>query len=102
MAERNAKAADDKVSEELDDLRAEVERLTKALADAKALIAEGVDGAHEGAEGLRETAEEFAEDVSERAQEGWKELQKQISENPVPSALIALAVGFVLARLLSR
>lgn len=99
MAEKSAKTADDKVSGELEALRAEIERLNKDLSDAKALIAEG---AGEGSETFRETAEDFAEDVSERAQEGWKELQKQISENPVPSALIALAAGFVLARLLSR
>jgi ElaB/YqjD/DUF883 family membrane-anchored ribosome-binding protein len=99
MADKAAKATEDKVGEELEALRAEIERLTGALADAKAMIAEE---AAEGAETFRETAEDFAEDMSERAQEGWKELQKQISENPVPSALIALAIGFVLARVLSR
>jgi len=99
MTEKTAKAADDKVTQELDALRSEIERLTKALAEAKTVIAEGVE---EGAEGLREAAGDFADDMSDRAQEGWKELQKQISENPVPSALIALGLGFVLARLLTR
>ncbi|HEY4344531.1 MAG TPA: hypothetical protein VGN05_09320 [Parvibaculum sp.] len=99
MAEKSAKAAEEKVGVELDELRAEIERLNKALADAKTMIAEEIG---EGAETLRETASEFAEDMSDRAQEGWKELQKQIAENPVPSALIALAVGFVLARILTR
>ncbi|MGB3808477.1 MAG: hypothetical protein WA943_00175 [Parvibaculum sp.] len=99
MTEKSAKA-DDKAAEELEQLRAEVERLTKDLADAKAMIAEDAQG--DAPEGIRETAEDFAEDLSERAQEGWKELQQQISDHPVPSAFIALGIGFVLARLLSR
>jgi ElaB/YqjD/DUF883 family membrane-anchored ribosome-binding protein len=99
MTEKTEKAASDKVAQELDALRSEIERLNQALADAKAVIAEGVV---EGAENLREAAGDFAEDMGDRAQEGWKELQKHIAENPVPSALIALGLGFVLARLLTR
>lgn len=99
MTEKTAKAADDKVAQELDALRSEIERLTEALAEARSVIAEGVE---EGAESLREAAGDFADGMSDRAQEGWKELQKQIAENPVPSALIALGLGFVLARLLTR
>jgi ElaB/YqjD/DUF883 family membrane-anchored ribosome-binding protein len=99
MTDKAAKAADAKVTEDLDELRAEVDRLTKALAEARGTFAEDAD-AH--AESLRESAENVAEDLSERAQEGWSELQKQISDNPVQSAIIAFGIGFVLSRLLSR
>jgi hypothetical protein len=90
MAEKATRVAD-----ELDELRAEVERLTTALEEAKALIGESIE---EGAGTIREKAE----DLGARAQEGWKELEKQIVENPVPSALIALGLGFLIARLLTR
>lgn len=99
MTDKATKSADAKVTEDLDDLRAEVDRLTKALDEARKTFAEDAD-AH--AESLRESAENVAEDLSERAQEGWSELQKQISDNPVQSALIAFGIGFVLSRLLSR
>lgn len=99
MTDKSTKAGDAKITEELDDLRAEVDRLTKALAEAKDVFAEEI-GVQ--AEGLRESAEQVAEDVSERAQEGWRELQKQISDRPVQSALVAFGIGFVLSRLLSR
>lgn len=99
MTDKTAKAADAKITEDLDDLRAEVDRLTKALAEARSTFAEDA-GVH--AESLRESAENVAEDLSERAQEGWSELQKQISDNPVQSAVIAFGIGFALSRLLSR
>ncbi len=99
MTDKAAKTVEAKVTAELDDLRAEVDRLTKALADAKDVFAEDI-GVQ--AESLRKSAENVAEDVSERAQEGWRELQRQVSDRPVQSALIALGIGFLLSRLLSR
>ncbi len=89
MADKNATAA------EIAELQAEVERLTKALEEAKALIAEDV-GEHE------HTARETAEEIGERVQEGLSDLQKQIGENPVPSALIAFGIGFLLGRVFTR
>jgi hypothetical protein len=44
----------------------------------------------------------MAEDISERAQEGLRELQAQIKEHPMQSALVAFSLGFILSRLLSR
>lgn len=99
MTDKSTKSADARINEELDDLRSEVERLTKALADAKDAFVEDIGL---GAESLRESAENTAEDVSERAQEGWRELQKQIADRPLQSALVAFGIGFVLSRLLSR
>lgn len=89
MADKNATAA------EIAELQAEVERLTRALEEAKALIAEDVGG-HD------HTARETAEEIGERVQEGLSDLQKQIGENPVPSALIAFGIGFLLGRVFTR
>jgi ElaB/YqjD/DUF883 family membrane-anchored ribosome-binding protein len=70
-------------------LRAEVERLTSALE---------AERARHGSAFSRETAEE----LGERMQEGFGELQKQIDANPVPSALIAFGIGFLIGRLFTR
>lgn len=99
MTDKDTKTANAKIGAELEDLRAEVERLTNALANAKNNFAEEI-GAQ--TEGLREGAEHVAEGVNERAQESWRELQKQVSDRPVQSALVAFGIGFVLSRLLSR
>ncbi|MEN6542635.1 hypothetical protein [Parvibaculum sp.] len=89
MADNTATAA------EIAELQAEVDRLTKALEEAKALLGEQPgEQAH--------TARETAEEIGERVQEGLADLQKQIGENPVPSALIAFGIGFLLGRVFTR
>lgn len=89
MADNTATAA------EIAELQAEVERLTKALEEAKALL-----GGQPGEQ--PHTARETAEEIGERVQEGLADLQKQIGENPVPSALIAFGIGFLLGRVFTR
>lgn len=80
---------------EIAELQAEVERLTKALEEARTLLGEQPgEQAH--------TARETAEEIGERVQEGLADLQKQIGENPVPSALIAFGIGFLLGRVFTR
>ena len=92
-------ASPETTNPELESLRAEVKRLTDELAKVREAQQVRSD---DPVEHLRETAEDFAEDLSEKAQEGWDELQTQISQNPVQAALIAFGLGFVLSRLLSR
>tara|TARA_R110000824_G_scaffold390760_2_gene587400 strand:- start:65367 stop:65666 length:300 start_codon:yes stop_codon:yes gene_type:complete len=99
MSDKSSKASDAKLDAELEDLRAEVERLTKALDEAKTAMRESL-GEH--AETLREKAENVGGEINDKAKEGWHELQTQIAEKPVQSALIALGIGIVLSRLLSR
>ncbi|HUD51689.1 hypothetical protein [Parvibaculum sp.] len=89
MAEKNATTA------EIAELQAEVERLTKALEEARTAIAEDTGAEVHG-------AREAAEEIGERFQEGLSDLQKQIGENPVPSALIAFGIGFLLGRVFTR
>lgn len=90
MADKSSKTSD-----EIDELRAEIERLTAALEEAKAFIQ---DGAVEGAASAREKAEE----IGERLQDGLGDLQKQIDAHPLPSAIIAFAVGLLIGRVISR
>jgi ElaB/YqjD/DUF883 family membrane-anchored ribosome-binding protein len=90
MAEKSTKTAD-----ELDELRAEVERLTAALEEAKAFIE---DSTAEGAG----TAREKAEEIGERVQDGLVDLQKQIDAHPLSSAIIAFAIGLLIGRVISR
>jgi ElaB/YqjD/DUF883 family membrane-anchored ribosome-binding protein len=99
MSGKTEASAEEKIDRELTDLRAEVERLTKALAKANEAIKEDVG---EAAETLRERAGELKDNVNEKAQEGWEELQAQISEKPVQSLILAFGVGFVLSRLIAR
>ena len=99
MSSKTAKALDEKVTEDLDKLRSEVDRLTMALDDAQAKF---LEAAGEGAEGLLHTARDAAGDARDKAQEGWAELQTRIAEKPVQSTLIALGLGFVLSRIILR
>lgn len=94
MAEKRTKTA-----EELAELKAEVERLTRALDEAKSIIAENI-----GPEAEAEAASAFerAEEIGERMQDGLSDIQKQIAEYPVPSALVAFAIGFLIGRVFTR
>ena len=69
-------------------LQAEIEALRKALEEARG------DEASFGVE--------IAEAVGERLQEGLDDIQKQIDAHPVPSALLAFGLGFLIGRLLAR
>ena len=68
-------------------LQAEVEALKKALEEAHGEASFGLEG---------------AEAVGERLQEGLDDIHKQIDAHPVPSALLAFGLGFLIGRLLAR
>ncbi|MBX3504042.1 MAG: hypothetical protein KF895_01085 [Parvibaculum sp.] len=75
----------------IEDLQAQIETLKIALEDAHAAAAEaGIDLASE------------AEAVRERMQEGLEDIRSQIDAHPVPSALLAFGLGFLIGRLLTR
>lgn len=79
------------------ELEAEVDRLTRALAEANARA-----GAQDASGSAEKSPFETAEEIGERVQEGLGDLQKRIDENPVPSALVAFAIGFLLGRVFTR
>ncbi len=43
-----------------------------------------------------------AEAIRERVQDGLQDVQQQIDAHPVPSALVAFGLGFLIGRLLTR
>ncbi|MBI1260809.1 MAG: hypothetical protein GC184_03710 [Rhizobiales bacterium] len=79
---------------DLEAMKAEIERLQLALEEAQQAKEE--PGLHSPF--TREDVEEFGEKLSEGAQE----LHRQIDSNPVPSAVIAFVLGFLIARIVSR
>lgn len=75
----------------IEELQAQIEALQAALEEARA-------EAGEAGEDLSANAEA----VAERMQEGLQDIQKQIDAHPVPSALLAFGIGFLIGRLIAR
>lgn len=75
----------------IEELQAQIETLQKALEEARAAAGE-----------TNEDLAANAEAVAERMQEGLQDIQKQIDAHPVPSALLAFGIGFLIGRLLGR
>lgn len=68
-------------------LQAEIEALKKTLEEARGEASFGI---------------EDAEAIGERLQEGLGDIHKQIDAHPIPSALLAFGLGFLIGRLLAR
>ncbi|MBO6634246.1 hypothetical protein [Parvibaculum sp.] len=75
----------------IEELQAQIEALQQALEEARAAMPEEADGVLADAEAIRE-----------RVQEGLQDVQQQIDAHPVPSALVAFGLGFLIGRLLTR
>ncbi len=75
----------------IEDLQAEIEALQAALEEARA-----------AAGAADEDLAANAEAVAERMQEGLQDIHKQIDAHPVPSALLAFGIGFLIGRLIAR
>ncbi len=89
MAEKKSQDAS------VEELQAQIEALKLALEEAQAAAAAATNETLE--EGLAS-----AEMIRERMQEGLDDVQKQIDAHPVPSALLAFGLGFLIGRLLTR
>ncbi|MDP1628640.1 hypothetical protein [Parvibaculum sp.] len=90
MAEKKSQDAS------VEELQAQIEALKLALEEAQAAAAAA------GAAGTLEEGLASAEMIRERMQEGLDDVQKQIDAHPVPSALLAFGLGFLIGRLLTR
>jgi len=75
----------------VEELQAQIEALRKALEEARAAAPEEAESILADAEAVRE-----------RVQEGLQDIQGQIDAHPVPSALLAFGLGFLIGRLLTR
>lgn len=87
MAEKKAREG----AASIEDLQAQIEALEKALDEARAAMPDEAEGVLADAEAIRE-----------RVQEGLQDIQTQIDAHPVPSALVAFGIGFLIGRLLTR
>lgn len=101
-------ASGDALEQEVKDLRQDVAALRKALreetARRKGAGASGSSGS-EKVERLRTAAADATEQAKagiDQAKAGLDQIEQQIEEKPVQSVLIALIVGFILARILGR
>lgn len=75
----------------IEELQAQIEALQAALEEARA-------EAGEAGEDLAANADA----VAERMQEGLQDIQRQIDAHPIPSALLAFGIGFLIGRLIAR
>ncbi|MEP0708277.1 hypothetical protein [Parvibaculum sp.] len=78
-------------SSTIEELQAQIEALQQALEEARTAMPEEADGILADAEAIRE-----------RVQDGLQDVQQQIDAHPVPSALVAFGLGFLIGRLLTR
>lgn len=79
---------------DIEAMKVEIERLQLALEEAQSAKEES--GLHSP------FTREDVEDLGEKLSEGAQELHRQIGSNPVPSAMIAFVLGFLIARIVTR
>jgi ElaB/YqjD/DUF883 family membrane-anchored ribosome-binding protein len=75
----------------IEELQAQIEALKLALQEAQTVTDEAA----------AQLADE-ADALHERLQDNLKEISERIRSNPVQSTLLALGIGFLIGRLLSR
>ncbi|MDE1173236.1 MAG: hypothetical protein PW790_06120 [Parvibaculaceae bacterium] len=73
---------------EIEALKAEIENLKSALEDKIATVKDSLSG--------------DAETVREKVEDEWDDLKTRIADNPVPSALVALGIGFIIGRFIAK
>jgi ElaB/YqjD/DUF883 family membrane-anchored ribosome-binding protein len=102
--------ARDKLSNDMAELRSSFTKLrsdvTTLLSDAlgagKTVGRTGASAVKDQASDAVDTVKQRVKDWEERGSESVDALGEKIGEHPVTSALIALGVGFILAKLLTR
>lgn len=102
--------AKDKLAADVAELKASFNKLRgdlmtlvqDAMGVSKDVGRAGVDAAKTEASVAYDTAKGKVEDLREKGNEQLEALSRKIEENPVASALIAVGVGFLVAKLLTR
>ena len=72
------------------------------LGSALGLGRHGAEAARDNAAGAVDALKSRLADLKDRGADGVSAVEKKIEDNPLPAALIAFGVGFVLAKFLSR
>lgn len=95
----------ERVSDEMDSLKSSFSQLKKDVAD---MVSNAVGAAKTGAESAKDGAVHVAgamkdrlNDLKDRSAEHLHVVEEKIAENPLPAALIAFGVGFLIAKLFS-
>jgi ElaB/YqjD/DUF883 family membrane-anchored ribosome-binding protein len=110
MASRTTNEIDE-LREQLDDLRAQLKRLSRAVnddvQDGAAGIASGIAAqvsrlAGDLEDTARRTYDRVSGTVTENAQQYSRSIEKAITDHPFGAATIALAAGVILSRFLDR
>lgn len=87
MTAHKAEKSDD--TGEMEQLKAEIENLKKALEEKVSVLKSAFDG-------------ETVDDIKDKVEGEWDEVKTRIADNPIPSTLVALAIGFIIGRFIAK
>ncbi len=95
-----------RVSEDMESVKQSFSQLRTdvmdLLSNAFGLGKSGAEFAKDGAESAVETLKTKLSDMKHKGAEGMESVEKKIGDNPLPAALIAFGVGFLVAKILTR
>lgn len=107
--------AKDRVNEVMDStgMSSDVESIKSSFADLRRDVGEllssafglgktGANAAKDGASDAFDSLKERFADLKDRGADKMSGLEKKIEDNPIAAALIALGVGYVIAKFLTR
>jgi ElaB/YqjD/DUF883 family membrane-anchored ribosome-binding protein len=95
----------ERVSEEMDNLKSSFVQLKKDVTEmvnnAVGVAKTGAESAKDGAAHVAGAVKDKLKDLKDRSAEHLHVVEEKIAENPLPAALIAFGVGFLIAKLFS-
>lgn len=101
-----AKEAGNNMQGELESLKGSFGQLRHDVMDllghAFGIGREGADAAKEGAAEAVDALKSRLKDLKSRGADSLSAVESKIEENPIPAALIAFGVGYVIAKLMTR
>ncbi len=80
---------EDQGLDEIEALKAEIENLKSALEDKISAVKDAFDS-------------DAVDTIRDKVEDEWDDLKGRIGDNPIPSALIALGIGFVIGRFIAK
>lgn len=81
--------------------QAEIERLKSEIERLRATLA-AIQAQQDDVAAHTSFTRDDLDQLGEKVQEGVQELQRQIDANPVPSAMMAFVLGFLISRVFQR
>lgn len=106
VAEKLEQAGGDKVAGDVDDIKASFTQLRHdvmgLLNSAFGLGRHGAEAAKDNAADAVESLKSRLNDLKDQGADKVHSFEKKIEDNPLPAALIAFGIGFVIAKILTR